>query len=92
MFAPAAARPRKSCSPISAAAALSNALVSSGPKVYGKVTLPDPEVLSVLKQIGAEILRTDERDAECPVAQRIGGDTGPGGCDSYVISIAPTAR
>jgi competence protein ComEC len=68
------------------------ALVSSGPKQYGKVTLPDPEVLGELKQLGAEILRTDERDADCPVERRIGGDTGPGGCDSYLIVIEPAAR
>jgi competence protein ComEC len=68
------------------------ALVSSGPKMYGKVTLPDVEVISVLKQLGAEILRTDERDASCPVERRIGGDRGPGGCDSYLITIEPATR
>ena len=68
------------------------ALVSSGPKRYGKVTLPDPEVLGELKSLGAEILRTDERDASCPVERRIGGDSGPGGCDSYMITIEPPAR
>jgi competence protein ComEC len=68
------------------------ALVSSGPRRYGKVTLPDPEVIGELKQLGAEILRTDERDATCPVERRIGGDSGPGGCDSYVITIEPPAR
>ena len=65
------------------------ALVSSGPKKYGKVTLPDREVLDALAELGAAILRTDERDADCPLERRIGGDTGPGGCDSYVITIAP---
>ncbi|HEU4611111.1 MAG TPA: MBL fold metallo-hydrolase [Kofleriaceae bacterium] len=68
------------------------ALVSSGPRRYGKVTLPDPEVITELKQLGAEVLRTDEHDAACPLAQRIGGDTGPGGCDSYVITIEPAAH
>ena len=68
------------------------ALVSSGPKMYGKVTLPDPEVLEALKSVGARILRTDERDGACPVKGRIGGDRGPGGCDSYVITVgAPVA-
>jgi competence protein ComEC len=67
------------------------ALVSSGPKMYGKVRLPDPEVLGELTRVGAQILRTDERDADCPVAHRIGGDTGPGGCDSYMITIEPPA-
>jgi competence protein ComEC len=65
------------------------ALVSSGPKMYGKVTLPDREVLDELKRVGAKILRTDERDADCPVYGRIGGDHGPGGCDSWVITITP---
>jgi competence protein ComEC len=63
------------------------ALVSSGPKRYGSVTLPDREVLDELTRVGAKILRTDERDADCPVHGRIGGDHGPGGCDSYVILI-----
>jgi competence protein ComEC len=65
------------------------ALVSSGPKVYGKAVLPDPEVIDELRADGATILRTDARDEKCPVQQRLGGDTGPGGCDSYVITIAP---
>jgi competence protein ComEC len=67
------------------------ALVSAGPKRYGKVTLPDPEVIDALKQLGAAILRTDERDGDCPVDNRIGGDDGPGGCDSYMITISPAA-
>jgi len=65
------------------------ALVSSGPKRYGKVQLPDAEVIDALKAIGATILRTDEHDESCDVPQRLGGDSGPGGCDSYVITIAP---
>src|SRR5262249_5986507 len=65
------------------------ALVSSGPKVYGKTVLPDREVLDELHRIGATVLRTDERDANCPLARRIGPDTGPGGCDSYIITVAP---
>ncbi|NVB77217.1 MAG: MBL fold metallo-hydrolase [Kofleriaceae bacterium] len=65
------------------------ALVSSGPKLYGKVKLPDSVVLEALKAIGATILRTDEHDDHCDVDQRLGGDSGPGGCDSYVITIAP---
>ncbi len=63
------------------------ALVSTGPKMYGKVTLPDQEVLDALTAVGAKILRTDERDADCPVKNRIGGDRGPGGCDSWVITV-----
>jgi competence protein ComEC len=72
------------------------ALVSSGPRQYGKTTLPDPEVLAALDAVGAKVLRTDERDAACPVTGRIGGDRGPGGCDSWVLLIdgraAPGAR
>ena len=63
------------------------ALVSSGPKQYGRVTLPDHEVIEALGKVGAKILRTDERDADCPVHGRIGGDDGPGGCDSWVITV-----
>lgn len=63
------------------------ALVSAGPKRYGKVVLPDREVIDELRHIGAKILRTDERDADCPVTGRIGGDSGPGGCDGWVIMI-----
>jgi competence protein ComEC len=65
------------------------ALVSTGPKLYGKVKLPDIEVIEALKSVGATILRTDENDASCPITQRIGGDSGPGGCDSYMITIEP---
>ncbi len=65
------------------------ALVSTGPKKYGTVTLPDVEVLDELTRVGAKILRTDERDASCPITGRIGGDKGPGGCDAWVITIGP---
>ena len=57
------------------------ALVSSGPKVYGHTVLPDHEVIEELAAEGATVLRTDEHDRECP--------DGPGGCDSYIITIAP---
>jgi len=63
------------------------ALVSSGPKKYGPVTLPDAEVIAELRRVGAKILRTDERDGACPVRHRIGGDDGPGGCDTWMIMI-----
>lgn len=66
------------------------ALISSGPKLYGKKKLPDREVLDELARVGAKILRTDERDGACPVANRIGGDHGSGGCDSWVITIDPS--
>ena len=67
------------------------ALVSSGPRRYGKVTLPDPEVIAELGRLGARVLRTDEHDAACQLTHRIGGDHGPGGCDSFVITIEPAA-
>jgi competence protein ComEC len=65
------------------------ALVSSGPKMYGKTMLPDKEVIEELGRVGATVLRTDERDGDCPVTNRIGGDKGPGGCDTWVITIEP---
>lgn len=71
-----------------AAVAPGLALVSSGPRVYGSTVLPDHEVIEELGRIGARVLRTDERDADCPVHGRIGGDDGPGGCDSWIITIA----
>lgn len=68
----------------------SYALVSSGPKTYGKRTLPDKEVIDELVRAGANVLRTDERDVACPVKGRIGAnDDGPGGCDTWVITIGP---
>ncbi len=71
------------------------ALVSSGPKKYGTVTLPDNGVLDMLKDVGAEIVRTDVNDKGCPEEDKVGeNDTAtkkrPGGCDSYVIDIAPS--
>ena len=67
------------------------ALVSAGPKAYKTVVLPDAEVLAALRAVGATVLRTDERDAACPLTGRLGGDRGPGGCDSYVLTLDPTA-
>jgi competence protein ComEC len=72
-----------------AAVAPTLALVSSGPKVYGSVVLPDKEILEELDRVHATVLRTDERDAACPVTGRVGGDSGPGGCDSWIITITP---
>jgi len=63
------------------------ALVSAGPKAYGKVVLPDAEVIEALKAVGATVIRTDEHDAACPSRHRLGGDDGPGGCDSYLFTI-----
>ncbi len=65
------------------------ALVSSGPKVYGHTVLPDHEVIEELHNDGITVLRTDERDGDCPIKDRIGPAEGPGGCDSYIITVAP---
>ena len=63
------------------------ALVSAGPKLFGHVRLPDDSVIAALAATGATILRTDAHDGACPLADRLGASTGPGGCDSYVITI-----
>jgi competence protein ComEC len=64
------------------------ALVSVGPKKYSGTTLPDAEVITALAAAGAEVLRTDARDKDCPAStRRIGGDKGSGGCDSYILTI-----
>lgn len=68
------------------------ALVSAGPKKYATVVLPDAEIIEALRAVGAQVLRTDEHDGGCPIPRRIGGDDGPGGCDSFVITIAPPAK
>ena len=68
------------------------ALVSSGPKVYGHTVLPDREIIEELGKIGAKVLRTDERDGNCPLRGRIGGDDGPGGCDTYIITIGKPGK
>jgi len=65
------------------------ALVSAGPRAYGKVTLPDREVLDALAAVGATVLRTDVHDDACPHTGRLGGDRGPGGCDSVILEIGP---
>jgi len=67
------------------------ALVSSGPKLYGHTVLPDAAVIEELHHVGAQVLRTDERgerDDSCPHA-KLGPQDGPGGCDSYIITVAP---
>ncbi|MEZ4364913.1 MAG: MBL fold metallo-hydrolase [Kofleriaceae bacterium] len=63
------------------------ALVSAGPKAYRGTVLPDAEVIAALEAIGAAVLRTDVHDAACDLTDRLGGDAGPGGCDSYVVTI-----
>ena len=63
------------------------ALVSAGPKSYRGVRLPDPEVVAALGAAGATVLRTDTHDDACPAATRVGPARGPGGCDSWLITI-----
>lgn len=66
------------------------ALVSSGPRRYGDVRLPDASVLFALRTAQCEILRTDLDDTECRSAERKVGplaDGSPGGCDAHTISI-----
>jgi competence protein ComEC len=65
------------------------ALVSAGPKKYASVVLPDAEIIDELRRLGAQVLRTDENDAGCPLPRRIGPNKGPGGCDSFIITIEP---
>ncbi len=66
------------------------AMISSGPRKYGTVTLPDPEVVSAFVATGATLLRTDLNDAHCPHADRIGvDDLKSGGCDNWVIELGP---
>ncbi|MCB9558952.1 MAG: MBL fold metallo-hydrolase [Kofleriaceae bacterium] len=65
------------------------ALVSAGPRTYAGKRLPDPEVIEALEAVGATVLRTDAHDGACPATRRLGPPTGPGGCDSYVVTIAP---
>jgi len=71
----------------------SYALVSSGPNRYGRVTLPDPAVLAALRATGARVLSTTDHDAECvddagnAEADRVGLETGPGGCDNWVLDL-----
>lgn len=65
------------------------ALISSGPKVYGHTVLPDREIVDALQAGGARVIRTDTHDGGCPDVIRIGGDDGPGGCDTVVFTITP---
>lgn len=63
------------------------ALVSSGPKLFHGVRLPDDDVIAAVAATGATVLRTDAHDGACDISHRLGGDHGPGGCDSYVITV-----
>lgn len=67
------------------------ALIGVGPKSYRGVVLPDAEVIAALNSLGSIIYRTDINDgAGCPETDRIGtDDTRPGGCDNFIVEIAP---
>ena len=64
-------------------------IISSGPFRYGKVTLPDAEVVEELAAAG-DLLRTDVDDVGCGKAPaKIGTDADrrPGGCDNVQVVI-----
>jgi competence protein ComEC len=66
------------------------AVVSSGPVAYGRVVLPDQNVLDALAQSGARILRTDRDDGACKVSpSKVGRDADgePGGCSAVRLVI-----
>lgn len=64
------------------------ALIGSGPFKYGTVTLPDPVIVTSLKNAGAQVFSTKEHDGACPTADRVGADNErPGGCDNFVLEI-----
>jgi competence protein ComEC len=78
-----------------AAVTPSVALVSSGPRAYSGVTLPDPEVMTELRSAAAHVYTTFELDETdgCEdasgdtVADRIGRETGPGGCENWILEF-----
>lgn len=68
------------------------ALIGAGPTRYSGVTLPDAEVIEALEDVGARIYRTDTHDdgTQCSiegVEDRVGRESGPGGCDNYVFEV-----
>jgi len=63
--------------------------ISSGPKKYGSVTLPDSVVVQALKLRGA-VLETNTNDTQCKNASaKVGADNDDkaGGCDAIRITI-----
>lgn len=66
------------------------AIISSGPMPYGRVVLPDAEVIEALEKRGAEVLRTDEHDDACRQrSEKVGQDAdgSPGGCSAFTIRL-----
>lgn len=64
-------------------------VISSGPKRYGSVTLPDPPVVNELRGRGA-VWQTDFDDGSCRTdAAKIGldNDGKAGGCDNILVRI-----
>lgn len=65
------------------------ALISTSSEERAGVVVPEEAVLDALTEVGAKILRTDDHDTNgCPEANRIGLETGPGGCDNWVLVIS----
>lgn len=66
-------------------------VISSGPKKYGSVTLPDAEIVSLLEEHGP-VFRTDIDDAACAKnPEKTGNDADgkPGGCENVVVMLTP---
>ena len=64
-------------------------VVSSGPKKYATVVLPDAEIVTELDQRG-QVFRTDLEDDTCPTSpDKVGPkeDGKPGGCDNVLVTI-----
>jgi hypothetical protein len=67
-------------------------VVSSGPKTYSGVVLPDADVIAELEARG-QLFRTDVDDAACGAnAAKIGPDADgqPGGCDNIRVLVGGT--
>jgi competence protein ComEC len=67
-------------------------IVSSGPKKYASVTLPDNEVITELTSRG-QVFRTDQDDESCahnPAKIGPDDDGRAGGCDNIRITIPPS--
>lgn len=66
------------------------AVISSGPKLYSTVQLPDKEVVTLLKKSNISLFETDRDNKACAKnPKKIGNDNDgkPGGCDNVKITI-----